>query len=84
MAQPDSDEERTELDDNSQFKVVSYPPKSSVDKLCGKNRNRDLTTLKNIDFNKLTKDEQNKVVESIYNMMEDYKFTALELDGQFP
>ena len=57
MAQPNFDEENTELDDNSQFKVVSHPPKSSIDKLCEKIRNGDLSNLKNVDFNKLTKDE---------------------------
>ena len=69
MAQPDSNEERTESDDNSQFKVVNHPPKSLVDKLCGNIRNGDLTTLKNIDFNKLTKDEHKKVEGSVYYMM---------------
>ena len=57
VARLDSDEEMTELDDNRQFKVVSHPPKSSVDKLCGNIRNGDLSTLKNINFNKLRKDE---------------------------
>ena len=64
--------------------MVSHPPKYSIDKLCEKIRNGDLSTLKNIDFNKLTKDEQNKVEEFVYNMMGEYKFTPLELDGQFP
>ena len=57
MAQLDFDEEKIESDDNSQFKVVSRPPKSSIEKLCAKIRNGDLNDLKNVDFNKLTKDE---------------------------
>ena len=47
-------------------------------------RNDDLKDLKNLDFNKLTKDEQNKVEESVYSMMAEYKFTPLELDGRLP
>ena len=84
VAQPDSNEEKTELEDNSQFRVVSHPPKSSIDKLCKKIRNGDLNDLKNVDFNKLTKDEHNKIEGFVYNMTADYKFTPLELDGQFP
>ena len=61
--------------------MVSHPPKSSIDKLFGKTRNGDL---KNLDFNKLTKDEQNKVEEFFYSMMVEYKFTPLELNGQLP
>ena len=84
VAQPDTDEEeKTESEDINQFKVVSHP-KSSIDKLCKKIRNDDLNDLKNVDFNKLTKEEKNKVEEYIYAMMVDYKHTPLELDGKFP
>ena len=82
MAQPNTDEEeKTESEDISQFKVVSHP-KSSIDKLCKKIRNDDLNDLNNTDLNKLTKDEKNKVEESVHAMMKNYKFTPLELDGQ--
>ena len=64
--------------------MVSHPPKSSIDKLCEKIRNGDLNDLKNVDFNKLTKDGQNRVEESIYSMMTIYKHTPLELDGSLP
>ena len=84
MAQPNSNEEKIELDDNNQFKVVSRPPKSSINKLCAKIRNEDLKYLKNLDFNKLTKDEKNKIEESVYTMMAEYKHTPLELDGSMP
>ena len=84
VAQPNSDEEKTKLEDKNQFRVVSHPPKSSIDKLCAKISNGDLNYLKNIDFNKLTKDEKNKIEESAYSMMAKYKHTPLELDGSFP
>ena len=84
MAQPDSDEEKIESDDNSQFKVVSHPPKSTIDKLCTKIRNGDLNDLKKLDFNKLNKEEKNKIKESVYAMMAEYKHTPLELDGTMP
>ena len=63
VAQPDSDEEWIESDNNSQFKVVSHP-KSSIAKLCAKIRNDDLKELKILDFNKLSKDEKNKIEET--------------------
>ena len=77
MAQLDSDEE-------DQSKKVSHPPKSSADTLCEKIRNGDLSDMKNVDFNKLTKEEQIKIEESIYAMMAQFKYTPLELDGQLP
>ena len=83
MAQPDFDEEKIESDDNSQFKVVSHP-KSSIAKLCAKIRDDDLKELKNLDFNKLSKDEKNKIEGSVYAMMVEYKHTPLELDGSMP
>ena len=34
ISQLDSDEEKIESEDNNQFRVVSHPPKSTIDKLC--------------------------------------------------
>ena len=69
MAQPNTDEEeKIDSEDINQFKVVSHP-KSSIDKLCKNIRNDDLNDLKNVDFNKLTKDEKNRIEESMYAMM---------------
>lgn len=64
--------------------MVSHPPKSSIDKLCAKIRNGDLNDLKNVNFNKLTKDKQNKIETSVYNMMVEYKHTPLEMDSSLP
>ena len=72
---------RTESDDNNQ--VVSHP-KSSIAKLCPKIRNDDLKELKNLDFNKISKDEKNKIKGSVYAMLVEYKHTPLELDGSMP
>ena len=58
VAQPDTnEEEKIESEDISQLKVVIHPPKSSIDKLCKKIRNGDLNDLKNVDFNKVNKEE---------------------------
>ena len=57
VAQLDFDEERKESEDNNQFRVVSHPPKSTIDKLCEKIRNADLNDLKTLDFNKLSREE---------------------------
>ena len=83
VAQPNSDEERTESDDNSQFKVVSHP-KSSIDKLCRQIKNDDLNDLRNTKFYKPTKEEKIKIEEYVYAMMVEYKHTHLELDGSMP
>ena len=64
--------------------MVSRPPKSLIDKLCSKIKNGDSKDLKNLDFNKLTKEEKNKIEESMYAMMAKYKHTPLELDGSMP
>lgn len=81
VAQPDLDEAKIESEDNSQFKVVSHPPKSIIDKLCIKIRNDDLTDLKNLDFNNLTKEDKNKIEKFVYATMARYKHTPLELNG---
>ena len=77
MAQPDTDEE-------DQSEKVSHPPKSLADNLCEKIRNGDLSDMKKVDFNKFTKEEQNRIEESVYAMMAQFKYTPLELDGQLP
>ena len=75
VAQPDSDEERIESDDNNQFRVVSHPPKSAIDKLCENIRKANLNDLKTLDFNKINKEEKNKIEESMYSMIAEYKYT---------
>ena len=58
VAQPDTDEE-------DQSEKVIHPPKPSVDALCQEIRNGDLTNVKEIDFDKFTKKEKEKIEESI-------------------
>lgn len=74
MAQPDTDEE-------DQFEKVSH---SSVDILCKNIGNGDLRNLNKVDFNKFTKEEHNRIEETVYGMMAQFKYTPLELDGQLP
>ena len=58
MAPLESDEERRELDDNSQFRVVSHTPKSDLENTCDNIRDSaDLSSLKGLDFNKLSREE---------------------------
>ena len=55
MATPKSDEETKET---SQFRVVSHPPKSKVDIICDNiANNADMSKLRDINFDKLSKDE---------------------------
>ena len=64
--------------------MVSHPSKFEIDKLCEKIRNVDLNDLKTLDFNKLSREEKNKVEESVYAMMVEFKNTPLELDNTIP
>ena len=57
MAPPESDEERKKYD-NEQFRVVSHTTKSDLENICDNIReNLDLSGLKTIYFNKLTREE---------------------------
>ena len=46
--------------------------------------NANLSGLKNIEFNKLSREEKNMVEESVYTMMVKFKTTPLELDNSIP
>ena len=85
IAQPKIDDERTELEDTSQFRVVIHAPKSNLENICNNVRdNVDLTGLKNIEFVKIGKEEKNMLEESVYAMMEKFKNTPLGLDNTMP
>ena len=65
--------------------MVNHPPKSEVDIICDNIKdNANLSKLRNINFSKLSKEEKNKIEESIYEMMEKFKKTPLELDNSMP
>lgn len=64
--------------------MVIHPTKSSIDKLCVNIRKENLNGLKTGDFNKLNKEEKNKIEESVYAMMAEYKHTPLDLDSTMP
>ena len=63
--------------------MVSHP-KSTIDKLCVNIRKENLNGFKTLDFNKLTKEQKNKIEESVYVMIVEYKHTPLELDSSIP
>ena len=85
MAPPKSDDEKIESGDNSQFGVVSHTPKFDLENICDNVKdNADLLGLKGIKFNKLSREQQNMVEESIYTMMAKFKNTPLELDNTMP
>ena len=72
---------KTKLEDTSQLRVVTHTTKSDLENI---RDNADLTILKSIDFNKLSREEQNMVEESVYTMMAKFKNTLLELDNSMP
>ena len=85
ISQPQIDDEKTESKDTSQFRVVSHAPKSNLENICDNVRdNADLTKLRNIEFKKLSREDQNMVEESVYAMMEKIKNTPIELDNTMP
>ena len=43
-----------------------------------------MSKLRDINFGQLSKEEQNRIEESIYEMMEKFKKTPLELDNSIP
>lgn len=63
----------------------SHAPKSDIDNICDNVRNNvDFSELKNIEFKKLSRVDQNKIEESMYAMMAEFKNTPLELDNTMP
>lgn len=74
IAIAESNEERMEFGDNSQFKVVSHSPSLDLDNICEKIKNNvDLYSFTHIEFDKLGNFEMNQVEKSIYAMMETFK-----------
>ena len=74
-----------ETKDTSQFRVVSNPPKSKVDILCTDIvEHADMSRLKDINFDELSREEKKRIEESIYEMMAKFKLTPLELDNTMP
>lgn len=62
-----------------------HSPKSDLENICDNVRdNADLTGLKNIEFGKLGRKDQNLIEESIYAMMSKFKKTPLQLDNTMP
>ena len=47
-------------------------------------KNADFFYLKNIEFNKLRREDQHKVEELVYAMMVEFKNTPLELENTMP
>ena len=81
----ESDEERIESDDNSQFKVVIYNPSSDLDNLCENIKNNvHLSRFTHFEFDKLRKIEINKVEEYVYAMMETFNVTPIEIANSLP
>ena len=65
--------------------MVSHTPQSNLENICENVKNNaDLSSLKNIDFDKLGREEKNLVEELIYVVMSKFKNTLLELDNTMP
>ena len=65
--------------------MVSHAPKSDLENIFDNVRdNVDLIGLKNIEFDKLGREDQNMLGELVYAMMTKFKNTPLELDDTMP
>ena len=65
--------------------MVSNPKKSKVEIVCiDIVEHADMSRLKDINFDELSREEKNRIEESIYEMMEKFKLTPLELDNTMP
>ena len=65
--------------------MVSHTPLSDLENICENVRNNaNLSGLKNIDFEKLGREEKNLVEEVVYAMMSKFKNTPLEFDNTIP
>ena len=86
MLQKESDDyEKADLDDLSQYKVVSHKPKSAIDIFCEKIRNDVVFSgFKKLHYEKLDKEDKVKIEEAMYDMMSTLKITLLEISGTIP
>ena len=65
--------------------MVSHALKSDLENISDNVKdNADLSGLKSMEYNKLSREEKNMVEESIYTMMAKFKTTPLELDNSIP
>ena len=65
--------------------MVSHCPSSDLDNICESIRNNaDLSSLAHIKFDKLGNVEMNQVEDSIYDMMETFKKTPIEIANSLP
>ena len=60
--------------------MISHNPSFDLDNLCDNIKsNVDLSSFTHIEFDKLGKVDQNKVEEAIYDTMDTFKSTPLEI-----
>ena len=65
--------------------MVSHNPLFDLENLCEDIKsNADLSSLRNIDFDKLGREEKNQVEEALYAMMSKFKTTPLEFAKTIP
>ena len=65
--------------------MVSHKPLSDIENLCANIKNNAvLSGLKNIDFEKLGREEKNLVEEAVYSLISKFKNTPLEFYNTIP
>ena len=65
--------------------MISQKPLFDLENICENVRNNaDLSSLKNIDFEKLGREEKNLVKEAVYAIMSKFMNTPLKFDKTLP
>ena len=81
--QMDTNDEEINSDDPSQYQIVST--KSKVDFLCDKIKNNvDISNLKKLHFEELSKEEKIQIEEAIYYMLWTFKKVPMEINVKLP
>lgn len=81
----EEDEEETESNDLRRLKIVPRLPPMTIDCVCEKIRDSgSIEGFKNIDYDSLNKDDQEKIEKVITDMVIKFRYTPLELGEDIP
>lgn len=81
----EDDEEKTELDDTSQFKITVHKSPQTIDELCENIKgNVGMTCFKYIKYDTLETIDKENIEEAVLDMMATSKYTPLEFGNLVP
>lgn len=81
----EEDEEKNEYNDLSQYKVVVNKKLQYIDEVCENIRgSAGFSRFQFVKYDKLSKVDKEKVEKAVVDMMENFKYTPLELGNITP